>query len=637
MARRTLERPQAGSIPTLPGVYLFRDAQGRVVYVGKAKSLRARLSNYFAADLHPRTEAMMEAAADVEWIVTDSEIEALHVEVNLIKQHRPRYNVRYRDDKSYPYLAITLDEEYPRARVMRGPRKKGVRHYGPFAHAYAIRDTLDLLLRTFPMRTCSQGVFDRCRRRNRPCLLYDIERCAGPCVGAVSADEHRVIALQLCDFLDGNTKPVVDRLEQQMREASDRTEFELAAKFRDQLDNVRKAIAKQQLVSSDRADIDAIGLDENDLEAALQVFYVRRGRVTGRKGYVVDKVEELETSQLIARFLERIYTDNEIPKQVLAPVEPEDKELLETWLSQARGSKVEISVPVRGEKRALMETVRENARQAFTQHRLKRSTDFAARSRQLRELQQHLEMEEAPLRIECFDISNTGPAEAVGSMVVFEDGLPKRSDYRRFSIKWTEGPDDVAMMGEVIRRRFARFLEEKDEARSRSSRFAYSPNLVVIDGGKGQLNRAVEAMDELGIVGITTISLAKRMEEVFVPGRASSIRIPRTSESLYLLQQIRDEAHRFAITYHRVRRGKRMTRSVLDGIPGLGPVRRKKLLRVFGSVKRMREASIEDLAAVPGIPRAVAEAVFGALQGNGADHPARGRAASLDSDRREAS
>jgi excinuclease ABC subunit C len=637
MARRTLERPQAGSIPTLPGVYLFRDAQGRVVYVGKAKSLRSRLSNYFAADLHPRTEAMMEAAADVEWIVTDSEIEALHVEVNLIKQHQPRYNVRYRDDKSYPYLAITLDEEVPRARVMRGPRKKGVRYYGPFAHAYAIRDTLDLLLRTFPMRTCSQGVFDRCRRRNRPCLLYDIERCAGPCVGAVSAEEHRAIALQLGDFLDGNTKPVVERLEQQMRDSSNRTEFELAAKYRDQLDNVRKAIAKQQLVSSDRAEIDAIGFDENDLEAALQVFYVRRGRVTGRKGYVVDKVEELETPQLIARFLERLYTDNEIPKQILVPVEPEDKELLETWLTDSRGSKVDIAVPMRGEKRALLETVRENARQAFTQHRLKRSTDFAARSRQLRELQQNLGMDDAPLRIECFDISNTGPAEAVGSMVVFEDGLPKRSDYRRFSIKWTEGPDDVAMMGEVIRRRFARFLEEKDETRSRASRFAYSPNLVVIDGGKGQLNRAVEVMDELGITGITTVSLAKRMEEVFVPERADSIRIPRTSESLYLLQQIRDEAHRFALTYHRMRRGKRMTRSVLDGIPGLGPVRRKKLLRVFGSVKRMREASIEDLAAVPGIPRAVAEAVLGALRGDGADDPARGRATSLDADRREAS
>jgi excinuclease ABC subunit C len=637
MATRTLQRPQPGSIPTLPGVYLFRDGQGRVVYVGKAKSLRARLSNYFGADLHPRTEAMMEAASDVEWIVTESEIEALHLEVNLIKQHRPRYNVRYRDDKSYPYLAITLDEEYPRARVMRGPKKKGVRYYGPFAHAYAIRDTLDLLLRTFPMRTCSQGVFDRCRRRNRPCLLFDIERCAGPCVRAVSAEEHRDIALQLCDFLDGDTRPVVDRLEGQMQAASDRLEYELAAKYRDQLDNVRKAIAKQQLVSSDKAEIDAIGLDENDLEAELQVFYVRRGRVTGRKGYVVDKVEELETSQLVARFLERLYSEAEIPKQILVPVEPEDRELLETWLSAQRGTKVTISVPIRGEKRALLETVSENARQAFTQHRLKRATDFAARSRQLRELQQHLGMVDAPLRIECYDISNTGPAEAVGSMVVFEDGLPKRSDYRRFSIKWTEGPDDVAMMGEVIRRRFARFLEERDQEKLRARRFAYSPNLLVIDGGKGQLNRAVEVMDELGISGITTVALAKRMEEVFVPERPDPIRIPRASEALYLLQQIRDEAHRFALTYHRSRRAKRMTRSVLDGVPGLGPVRRKKLLRVFGSVKRMREASVEELASVPGVPEAVAEEVFAALRGDGAESDARRRATGLDADRREAS
>jgi excinuclease ABC subunit C len=637
MADRMLKRPQAGSIPTLPGVYLFKDAQGRVIYVGKAKSLRARLSNYFQADLHPRTEAMMEAAADLEWIVSESEIGALHLEVNLIKQHRPRYNVRYRDDKSYPYLAITLDEEYPRARVMRGPKKKGVRYYGPFAHAYAIRDTLDLLLRTFPMRTCSQGVFDRCRRRNRPCLLFDIERCAGPCVRAVSAEQHRDIALQLGDFLAGNTKPVVDRLEQQMRDSAERLEYELAAKYRDQLDNVRKAIAKQQLVSSDRAEMDAIGLDENDLEAALQVFYVRRGRITGRKGYVVDKVEELDPPQLIARFLERLYTDNEIPKQILVPIEPEDRDLIETWLSEVRGSKVTILVPMRGEKRALLETVTENAKQAFTQHRLKRSTDFAARSRQLRELQQHLGMIEAPLRIECFDISNTGPAEAVGSMVVFEDGLPKRSDYRRFSIKWTEGPDDVAMMGEVIRRRFARYLEQKDEQKSRESRFAYSPNLVVIDGGKGQLNRAVETMAEVGVSGIKTVSLAKRMEEVFVPESPDPIRIPRTSEALYLLQQIRDEAHRFALAYHRMRRGRRMTRSVLDGIPGLGPIRRKKLLRVFGSVKRMREASLEELAAVQGVPRTVAEAVVGALRGDGVDDPARGRAASPDADRREAS
>ena len=614
MESTTLERPPAGSIPTAPGVYLFKDPAGRVVYVGKAKSLRSRVANYFAADLYPRTRAMVDAAAEVEWIVTDSEIEALHLEVGLIKQHQPRYNVRYRDDKSYPYLAITLDEEIPRARVMRGAKKKGVRYYGPFAHAYAIRDTLDLLLRTFPMRTCSQGVFDRCHRRNRPCLLYDIERCSGPCVGAVSPDEHRDIALALCDFLDGNTGPVVDRLDGRMHAASDRQEYELAAKYRDELGNVRKAIARQQMVSSDRADLDVIGLDENDLEAALQAFYVRGGRVTGRKGFIVDKVEELESPALIARFLERAYADADVPKEVLVPVEPDDRELIESWLSERRGSKVSVRVPKRGEKRALLETVTENARQAFGRHRLKRSTDFTARSRMLKELQDHLGMDEAPLRIECFDISNTGPAEAVGSMVVFEDALPKRTDYRRFAIKWTAGPDDVGMMGEVIRRRFARFLEaQKEPVASRPRRFAYSPNLVVIDGGKGQLNRAVETMAELGITGVTTIALAKRMEEVFVVDRADPIRIPRTSESLYLLQQIRDEAHRFAITYHRSRRAKRMTRSALDGIRGLGPVRRKKLLKAFGSVRKMREASVDALRDVPGIPASVAQAVHESL------------------------
>ena len=637
---KRLERPPAGTIPVQPGVYLFRDAQARVIYVGKAKSLRSRLSNYFGPELHPRTEAMVEAAADVEWIVTDSEIEALHVEVNLIKEHRPRYNVRYRDDKSYPYLAITLNEEYPRARVMRGAKKKGVKYYGPFAHAYAIRDTLDLLLRTFPMRTCSQGVFDRCRRRNRPCLLYDIERCAGPCVGAVDPDQHRAIALQLCDFLDGNTKPVVDRLQSQMETASDRQEYELAAKFRDQLDNLRKAIAKQQLVASDKVDIDAIGLVENDLEAAVQVFYIRRGRVTGRKGYIVDKVEELETPQLIARFLERIYaTDVEIPKQVLVPMEPADKQLIESWLAVRRGSKVVVRVPKRGEKRVLLETVTENAKGAFEQHRLKRAGDFAARSRQLRELQQHIGMPDAPLRIECFDISNTGPTEAVGSMVVFEDGLPKRSDYRRFAIKWTAGPDDVGMMGEVIRRRFARLLEEESDQRNIEGRrkFSYSPNLVVIDGGKGQLNRAVEVMDELGISRVTTVSLAKRMEEVFLPDRSDPVVIPRGSESLYLLQQIRDEAHRFAITYHRQRRAKRMTKSALDGIPGLGPVRRKKLLKVFGSVKRMREASMEELASVSSIPKGVAENLYRSLRGEETTQTTPGRAGRPGANEREAS
>ena len=623
MAHRTrIARPEAGSIPTNPGVYTFLDKDGRAIYVGKAKSLRSRLSNYFASDLHPRTRAMVEAAEEVEWIVTDSEVEALHLEVNLIKQHRPRYNVRYRDDKSYPYLAITLDEEYPRARVMRGTKKKGVRYYGPFAHAYAIRDTLDLLLRTFPMRTCSQGVFDRCRRRNRPCLLYDIERCAGPCVKAVSAEEHRAIALEMCDFLAGDTKPVIRRLEEAMKQAASDQQYEVAAKMRDQLVNVNKVIERQQMASSKAEDMDVIGLAEDELEAAFQVFFVRRGRVTGRKGFVVDKVEDLEQGELISKFLERTYADAEVPRQLLVPFEPNERELIERWLCQMRGSKVAIRVPQRGEKRALLETVTENARQDFARHRLKRASDFAARSRQLNELQAHLGMPEAPLRIECFDISNTGASEAVGSMVVFEDGLPKLSDYRRFAIKWTSGPDDVAMMGEVIRRRFTRFLDDQTDGSERSRRFAYPPNLVVIDGGKGQLNRASEVMDELGISGVTVVSLAKRMEEVFVPGRPEPILIPRGTDALYLLQQIRDEAHRFALTYHRLKRGKKMTRSALDGIPGLGETRKKQLLKAFGSVKKVREATLEDLQGVPRLPKDVAAAVYDSLHGGAAGRQA---------------
>ena len=608
-----LARPASGTIPKDPGVYLFRDRAARVIYVGKAKSLRSRVSSYFGSDLHPRTYAMVHAAAEVEWIVTSSEVEALHLEVTLIKEHRPRYNVRYRDDKSYPYLAITLNEEIPRARVMRGAKKKGVRYYGPFAHAYAIRDTLDLLLRTFPMRTCSQGVFDRCRRRNRPCLLFDIERCSGPCVGAVDPDEHRRIALELCDFLDGNTKPVIDRLQSAMRAAATAQEYEIAAKMRDQLENVRKAIERQQMVSSQIEEMDVIGLAEDELEAAFQVFFVRRGRVTGRKGFIVDKVEDLDTPGLVSRFLEGVYAEADVPRQVLVPTEPDYRELLERWLRQRRGGPVNIRVPQRGEKKALLQTVTENASQQFIRHRLKRSSDFAARSKQLQELQDHIGMAEAPLRIECFDISNLGADEAVASMVVFEDGLPKRADYRRFAMRWTTGPNDVAMMGEVIRRRFARFGEEREEERGRKGRFAYPPNLVVIDGGKGQLNRAVEVMEEMGIDDVMTVSLAKRMEEVFVPGRTDPIVIPRGSEALYLLQSIRDEAHRFALAYHRLKRGKAMTKSALDDIPGLGPTRRKKLLKHFGSVKKVREASLDDLNAVAGIPQTVAEAIYEAL------------------------
>ena len=590
-------------IPTSPGCYLFRDADGRVVYVGKAKSLRARLGSYFqdARALHPRTLAMLEQAADVEWIVTGNEVESLHLEYNLIKQHAPRYNVRYRDDKSYPWMAITVGEDFPRALVMRGKRRRNVRYFGPFAHAYAIRETLDLLLRTFPMRTCTKGVFDRARRSNRACLLYDIGKCAAPCIGAISADDHRAIVDDLIRFMDGEHDPVLDRLDKQMHEAADGLEYERAARIRDQIVSVKTAI-ETQVVASDRKErFDIIGLVEDDLEAAIQVFVVRGGRVVGRRGYIVDKVEEMDPPGLLASFIRQLEMEaDDVPREILVPFEPADADVLRSWLSDVRGGPVRFRVPMRGEKRALLDTVTENAEQAFSRHKLKRRSDFAARSRQVEALRTALDLDEPPLRIECYDISNLGPDEVVGSMVVFEDGLPKKSDYRRFAIKGVEGQDDFASMAEVIRRRFARYLEQRDAPKDQATKFAYPPNLVVIDGGKGQLGAARDVLQEMGLVDISIVGLAKRFEEVFVPERDDPVIIPRGDEALYLLQHVRDEAHRFAVRYHRTLRGKRSTASALDRVPGVGPARKKQLLRAFGSVRRILQASEEDIAAVVG-------------------------------------
>lgn len=610
-------RPTPASIPEKPGCYLFKDSHGRAIYVGKAKSLRARLSGYFQnpALLHPRTASMVEAAAAVEWIVVGSDVESLHLEYTLIKKHRPRFNVRYRDDKSYPYLAITMNEEFPRALVMRGAKRKGVRYFGPFAHAYAIRETLDLLLRTFPVRTCSQGVFDRCRRINRPCLFYDIGKCAGPCVGHVTPDQHRGIAEDLIEFVDGRFEPVLKRLEREMLDASDRLEFERAARLRDQLASVRTAIEKQVVVSGRNENLDAIAVAEDDIEAAVQVFFVRGGRLSGRKGFVVDKVEELETGALLATFLRDLYmNEDEIPGQILLPAIPDDADVLRRWLGEKRGSPVAFKVPQRGDKKALLETVGQNAKESFVQHKLRRRSDFAARAKQLQSLQDALALDDAPLRIECYDISNTGPLDVVGSMVVFEDGLPKRSDYRRFKIRTVEGQDDFASMNEVIRRRFARYLQDRDEpSGDKPRRFAYPPNLVVIDGGKGQLNAALSALADLGIQEVAAIGLAKRFEEVWLPGADGPVVIPRGSDALYLLQHIRDEAHRFAITYHRERRGKRVTASELDRVPGVGPGRKKLLLKTFGSVRRILQAGEDEIAAVVG--PATARAVVQVLRG----------------------
>ena len=608
-------RPEPGSIPDAPGSYQFLDAEHRVIYVGKAKSLRSRLSNYFAppATLSERTYQMVQTADHVEWIVAKNEVEAFFLEFNLIKRHKPRFNIRLKDDKSYPYLAVTLDEEWPRAMVMRGQHRKGVRYFGPFAHAYAIRETLDLLLRTFPVRTCTNTKFDRHHRLGRPCLYAHIEKCAAPCVDEVDHDEYMRLVQDLCDFLDGEHEPVLRRLEERMRVASDQLEFELAARVRDQLASVRKAIERQQMVGTREEDYDLIGLAEDPLEASVQLFFVRKGRVVGRKGIIVDKVEDVETPALIARVVEQLYADapaEDVPKEILVPVEPEDLDLYEEFLTMNRGSKVRIRVPQRGGKRELLDTAMLNARESFQRHKLRRASDHNARARTLVALQDALDLPEAPLRIECFDISHIQGTNIVASMVVMEDGIAKRSDYRRFKVKTLDNQDDFASMDEVLTRRFRHYLRERDEGAHAGKRFSYPPNLLVVDGGRGQLNVAVRVLEELGLEDISVASLAKRLEEVYLPGRDEPVRIPRDSEALYLLQQVRDEAHRFAITYHRQLRGKKMTVSTLDGIAGLGPGRKQRLLRDFGSVKKLRTLTEEDLRALTWLPDPVGTAVY---------------------------
>ncbi|NEM04816.1 excinuclease ABC subunit UvrC [Geodermatophilus normandii] len=626
-------RPAVGSIPESPGVYKFRDPNGRVIYVGKAKSLRQRLNSYFAdvAGLHPRTRQMVTTAAGVEWTVVGTEVEALQLEYNWIKEFDPRFNVRYRDDKSYPSLAVTLNEEYPRLQVMRGPKKKGVRYFGPYAHAWAIRETLDTLTRVFPARTCSNGVFKRAGQIGRPCLLGYIGKCAAPCVGRVSADEHRQVVDDFCDFMAGRTDAMVRRLEREMAEAAEAMEYERAARLRDDLGALKRAMEKQAVVLGDGTDADVVAFAQDELEAAVQVFHVRGGRVRGQRGWIIDKVEEVTTGELVEQFLLQVYggvddatgateAGEAVPREVLVPELPDDADVYEELLSDLRGSRVSLRVPQRGDKRSLMETVERNAKESFARHRVKRSSDLTARSLALSELQEALELPEAPLRIECIDISHVQQTDVVASMVVFEDGLAKKSDYRRFSVR--EGTDDTAAMAEVVRRRFARHLKEEADRRDeqgiaaeegRPRRFAYPPNLLVVDGGAPQVAAAARSLDELGVVDVAVCGLAKRMEEVWLPGESDPVILPRTSEALYLLQRVRDEAHRFAITYHRQKRSVSMLVSLLDDVPGLGETRRKALMKQFGSLKRLRAASVEELTAVPGIGRRTAEAVLAAV------------------------
>ncbi len=631
-------RPAPGAIPESPGVYRFTDRHGAVVYVGKAKSLRPRLSSYFQdlAHLHPRTQQMVTTAAHVDWTVVSTEVEALQLEYTWIKQYDPRFNVKYRDDKSYPWLAVTLSEEFPRVMVGRGPRRKGTRYFGPYSHAWAIRETVDLLLRVFPMRSCSNGVFRRSAQVGRPCLLGYIGKCAAPCVGRVDAVEHRAIVDDFCSFLAGQTTAYVKRLEAQMREAAAEQEYERAARLRDDIGALERAMEKNAVVLGDGTDADVVALVEDPLEAAVQIFTVRGGRIRGQRGWVADKVDDADTGDLVERALLTLYDGESaagIPREVLVPVLPDDSSALAQLLTQRRGGRVSIRVPQRGDKRSLLETVKRNAQQSLATHKTKRASDLTTRNRALEEIQQVLGLPAAPLRIECYDVSNLQGREVVASMVVFEDGLPRKSEYRRFVIRGVDGQNDVAAMHETLTRRFRRLLDERaksgapdvyggdqddgpllvDPTTGRPRSFAYAPGLVVVDGGAPQAAAAQRALDELGVDDVPVCGLAKRLEEVWVPGQEDPVVLPRTSEGLYLLQRVRDEAHRFAIAHHRGRRSRSMVESALDDVPGLGEVRRKAVLREFGSLKRLRGAGVDDVAAVPGIGRRTAEAVVAAL------------------------
>jgi excinuclease ABC subunit C len=637
-------RPAPGEIPESPGVYRFRDQRGRVIYVGKAKSLRQRLNSYFAdfASLHPRTQAMLTTAAGVDWTVVGTEVEALQLEYSWIKEYDPRFNVRYRDDKSYPYLAVTLGEEYPRVMVMRGAKRKGTRYFGPYSHAWAIRETVDTLLRVFPVRTCSAGVFKRSGQIGRPCLLGYIGKCSAPCVKRVSAEEHRRLAEDFCDFMAGQTARFATRLEAEMRQAAREEEFERAARLRDDLRALERAIEKQAVVLGDGTDCDVIALSEDQLEAAVQVFYVRGGRVRGQRGWVLDKVEDTTPASLVEHFLGQVYGETPdvaeainagIPREVLVPELPPDPETMMQWLAERRGGPVSLRVPQRGDKKALLETVARNAAGTLALHKTRRASDLTTRSKALNEITDALGLDDAPLRIECYDVSNLQGTHVVASMVVFEDGLARKSEYRRFAIKGIDGTDDISAIHEVITRRFRRYLAEREktgeldtlgdpeasEEVGSQKKFAYPPNLVVVDGGPGQAAAAARALAELGIDDVAVCGLAKRLEEVWLPGEEYPVILPRSSEGLYLLQRVRDEAHRFAITYHRQKRGKAATSSALDDVPGLGPARRAALLKHFGSVRKLKAARVEEIATVPGIGPRLAATIAGALA-QGKDH-----------------
>lgn len=682
MADPTTYRPAPGTIPTEPGVYKFRDENRRVIYVGKAKNLRARLSSYFQdiTQLHPRTRQMVLTANSVEWTVVASEVEALQLEYTWIKRFDPRFNVMYRDDKTYPMLAVSVGEVVPRAFFYRGPRRKGVRYFGPYSHAWAVRESLDLLTRVFPMRTCSKGVYNRHERLGRPCLLGYIGKCDAPCIGRVSREEHRETVSQLVSFMNGNTAGVRRKLVKDMEAAAENLEFERAARLRDDLGAIDKIMEQQAVVLADGTDADVIAFSSDELEAAVQIFHVRSGRIRGQRGWVVERAGDQATSEpieedqidpalpaLVQNFLIQFYSDavereeqearedaalaadvprrgvdqeshtqqrhvHVIPREILVQAMPEESDQVVALLEELRGGRVDLRVPHRGDKRSLMDTVEKNAKEQLRQHKLKRVGDLTARSAALQDIQDALEMDHAPLRIECTDISHIQGTDVVASLVVFEDGIPKKSDYRRYRIKEAAGDghsNDVGSIAEITRRRFKRhnqdklanpdeekeessFVEEKvaEESTEAGRRFAYPPQLFIVDGGAPQVAAAQEVFDELGIVDVTLVGLAKRLEEIWVPGDDEPVILPRNSQALFLLQQIRDEAHRFAINYHRQQRSKRMRSSVLDAIPGLGPQRRTDLVKHFGSVKKLTAATVDEICEVNGFGPKLAQTVY---------------------------
>ncbi len=660
MADPSSYRPRTSDIPEAPGVYRFSDPAGRVVYVGKAKSLRQRLTSYFAdlSQLHPRTQQMVLTASSVQWTVVATEVEALQLEYTWIKQYDPRFNVRYRDDKSYPWLAVTLDDEYPRVQVMRGAKRKGTRYFGPYSHAWAIRETVDQLLRVFPVRTCSAGVFKRAAQVGRPCLLGYIDKCSAPCVGRIDAHDHRELALDFCDFLAGDTQRFVRDLERRMQAAATDLEFERAARLRDDIGALRRALERNAVVLADDTDADVFGLVEDDLEAAVAVFHVRGGRIRGQRGWIVEKVDDLGRAELVEQLLLQIYgegsdgatagptpgdatTDTStsaVPREVLVPEMPARAGDMTEWLCRIRGSKVDVRVPQRGDKKSLADTVTANAAQALAMHKTKRAGDLTTRSLALQELQEALDLPEAPLRIECYDVAHLQGSDVVASMVVFEDGLARKSEYRRFAVRGDLGPDDASSLREVLTRRLRRHVSERSEVplavtttgevggqvedddvdAPQRRRFAYPPQLIVVDGGAPQVAAAVAALSDVGVGDIAVCGLAKRLEEVWLPGEDAPVVLPRASQGLYLLQRVRDEAHRFANTYHRSARAKRALASELDGIPGLGPARRAALLAAFGSVRTLATATTDEIQGVTGIGPRLAAEITSRLGGGGA-------------------